>query len=76
MLRKRIDYRTHGLEFCGVAKGVDERIYEIVLHWFDHIKEIEDDRIAEWMYVGKCDCSRLLGLLRKRWIDFVNDFLK
>ena len=25
-------------ELCGMAKGVDERIEEDVLHWFNHVK--------------------------------------
>ena len=33
-------------EFCGVTKGVDERIDEGVLRWFDHVERIENDRIA------------------------------
>ena len=40
-------YRMHGLELCGVAKWVDERIDESVLRWFGHIERIEKDRILE-----------------------------
>ena len=32
-------------ELCGVAKGVDGRIDEGVLRWFDHVERMENDRI-------------------------------
>ena len=35
-----------GRELCGVAKGVNERI-DGVLRWFDHVKRMENDRIAK-----------------------------
>ena len=38
--------------FCGVAKGVDERINESVLQWFGHIERTGNDRIAKRVYVG------------------------
>ena len=34
-------------ELCGVVKGVDERIYESVLHWLSHIERIKNDSIAK-----------------------------
>ena len=34
-------------ELCRVMKGVDERIYEDVLRWFDHVERMENDRIAK-----------------------------
>ena len=27
-------------ELCGVTKGVDERIDEVVIKWFNHMKRI------------------------------------
>ena len=34
-------------EFCGVTKGVEERINESVLRWFGHVERMENDRIAK-----------------------------
>ena len=34
-----------------MMKGVDERIDEAVLWWFDHVERIENDRIANRFYV-------------------------
>ena len=33
--------------FCGVKKGLDERIDEIVIRWYGHVKRMERDRIAK-----------------------------
>ena len=33
-------------ELCGMAKGVNEKIEEDVLHWFSHVKRMENDKIA------------------------------
>ena len=41
-------------ELCGVRKGVDERIDEGVLQWFNHVESMDNDRIAKKKYVGKC----------------------
>ena len=41
-------------ELCRVTKEVEERINEGVLQWFDHVKEMENDRIGKRFYVGKC----------------------
>ena len=30
-------------EFCGVKKGIDERIDEGVLWWFSHVVKMEND---------------------------------
>ena len=57
-------------ELCGVAKWLDERIDESVLHWFGHIER--KIGLLKGGYVG----IRLVGRLRKRWIDSVNDCLK
>ena len=40
-------------EFCGVKKGLDERIDEGMLQWFAHVERMERDRIAKRVYVGK-----------------------
>ena len=60
-------------EFCGVMKGVDEKIDERVLRLFGHM---ENYRITKWVYVGECAGSRLVHSLWKRWIDTVKDYLK
>ena len=56
------------LEFCRVAKGVDERIDKCVLHWFGHIERMRNNRIAKRIYVGESEGIRLVGRLQK-WID-------
>ena len=38
----------------GVTKGVDERIDDGVLWWFDYVEMMEKDRIAKRVYVGVC----------------------
>ena len=38
-------------ELCGVTKGVEERIDEVVLRWFGHEKRRENDSIAKKVYV-------------------------
>ena len=38
-------------ELCGVTKGVDKRIDEIVLRWFGHMERMENDRIARRVYL-------------------------
>ena len=39
-------------KLCRIAKGVDKRIEEDVLHWFSHVERMEYDRIAKRLYVG------------------------
>ena len=34
-------------KLCGVRKGLDERIEEGVLRWFDHVERMERERIAK-----------------------------
>ena len=63
-------------EFCGVKKGVDERIDEGVLRWFGHVEKRERDRIDKRVYVGECAGSCSVGRPRKRWIDNVKDCLR
>ena len=47
---RRMDRVPNALirQLCGVAKGVNERIYETVLRWSGHIERMENDRIAMW----------------------------
>ena len=59
-----------------VKKGLDERIDEGVLRWFDHVEKMERDRIAKRIYVGVCAGSRSVGRPRKIWIDTVEECLK
>ena len=63
-------------QLCGVTKGLDEKIAEGVLRWFAHVERMKNDRIAKRVYVGECAGRRLVGRLRKRWIDTVKDCLK
>ena len=60
-------------EFCGVRKGLHERIDESVLWWFGHV---ERDRIAKRIYLGECAYSCLVGRPRKRWIDTVKECVR
>ena len=39
-------------ELSGMTKGVNERIDEGVLRWFGHVERMEDDSIANRVYVG------------------------
>ena len=48
----------HGLELCGLAKGIDES----VIRWFGHIEIMENLRTAKRVCVG----SRLVGRPWKR----------
>ena len=41
-------------ELCRMAKGMDKRIEEDVLHRFSHVERMENDRIAMRLYVGEC----------------------
>ena len=55
-----------------MTKGVDEKIDEGVLRWFDRSMErIENDRVAKRVNVGE-----FVGRPRKRRIDAVKDCLK
>ena len=57
-------------------KGVDKKVDEGVLEWFDNVKRMEKDRIAKRVNVGESAGSRLVGRPRKRWIDTMEDYLK
>ena len=63
-------------QLCRVMKGLEDRIDEGVLQWFDHVERMENDRIGKRVYVGVCAGSHSLGILRKRWINTVKVFLK
>ena len=56
-------------ELCGMAKGVNERIEEDVLHWFRHVERMEHDRIAKRLYVGEFIGSTSMGQPRKEEVD-------
>ena len=34
-------------ELCGMMKGVDENIDEIVLRWFGHVERMKNDRFPK-----------------------------
>ena len=55
-----------------VVKEVDKIINESILQWFSHIERMENNMISKKVYVG----SYLIGQIKKRWIDSVNDYLK
>ena len=59
-----------------MVKGTEERNGESVLRWFGHNDCTENDTIANMVYVGECVGSSLVGRLRKRRFDSVNDYLK
>ena len=59
-------------ELFGVVIWVDES----VLRWFGHIERMENDRSAKIVYMGECVGIHLVGQSRKRWIYFVNDWVK
>ena len=63
-------------EFCGLAKGVDEKTEEDVRRWSSHVERMENERTARRVYVGLCAGSHSVGIPRKRWIDTVKDCLK
>ena len=59
-----------------MMKGLDERIDEGVLRWFDHMDRMENERISKRVYVGVCTGSRSVGRPRKRWTNTVKDCLR
>ena len=40
-------------EFCGVKKGVEEKIDEGVLQWLGHVERMENDRMIGSHLVGR-----------------------
>ena len=65
---RRMDrvHNTRKREFCGVKKGLNERIDEGVISWFGHVERMENDRFAKRIYVGECAGSCSMGRPRKR----------
>ena len=63
-------------QLCGLTKGVDEKIDEIVLRWFGRVERMENNRIAKRVYVDECAGSRSVGRPQKRWINTLKDCLK
>ena len=63
-------------EFGGVAKGVDEKIDEGILHWLGHVERKEKERIAKRVCVREYPASHSVGRLWKRWIDTIKKCLK
>ena len=59
-----------------MTKGVDERIDEGVFLWFGHVERIENDRIANRVYVGECADSHSVGRSWKRWIGVMKECLR
>ena len=41
-------------QLCGGTKGVDKKIDEGVIRWLGHVERMENDRIAERVYLGEC----------------------
>src|SRR5678816_1446621 len=41
-------------EWCGVKKGVNERINESMLRWFGHVERMNESRLVKRMYSGEC----------------------
>ena len=56
-------------ELCRKKKGLDERIHESVLWWFNHVERMQNDRIAKRFYVGECTGNCLMGRPWKKLID-------
>ena len=56
-------------ELRGMAKGVDERIVEDVLHWFSHVERIGNNRIANRLYVGESAGRSSAGQPLKEEVD-------
>ena len=59
-------------DLCGVKKEVNVIIDRSVLHWFGHIER----NIVKRIYAGKCMGSSPVGLMRRRWIDELNNCLR
>ena len=49
----------------------DERSGDGILRWLDHVGGMENDRMVKRMHVVECADSRVVGQLRKSWIDTV-----
>src|SRR5678815_3550373 len=49
--------------------GVNQRINESTLRWFNHVERMDDSRLVKWMYSGECAGNRSAGRPRKKWIE-------
>src|SRR5678816_1567325 len=63
-------------ETCGVKKGVNERINESMLRWFDYVERMNDSRLVKRMYSGECVGNRPAGRPKKKWIESVKECLQ
>ena len=63
-------------EWCGVKKGVNERINESMLRWFGHVERMNESRLVKRMYSGECVGNRPAGRPKRKWIESVNECLK
>ena len=59
-----------------MTKGINEKIDEGILRWFEHVEIMENDRIAKGVYVGECAGSRSVCQPWKRSIETVDDCLE
>ena len=62
-------------ELCEMAKGVEERIEEDVLHWSSHVERMENDRIAKRLYIGEFADISSAGQPRKEEMDLSHEGL-
>ena len=53
-------------QLCGVTKGLDKKIDNIILRLFSHMERMENDGIAKKVYVGECAGIHSVGRLWKR----------
>src|SRR5678815_2321686 len=63
-------------EWCGVKKGVNERINESMLRWFGHVERMNGSRLVKRMYSGECVGNRPVGRPNKKWIESVKECLQ
>ena len=57
-----------------MMKGMHENIDEGILRWFGHAMRMENDVIAERVYIEKYAGSRSVGMMWKRWIVTVKEY--
>ena len=62
-------------ELCREMMDLDERI-DGVFRLFSHVERIENDRVAERVYVGECAGICSVGKPRSRSIDIMKVCLK
>src|SRR5678816_785926 len=63
-------------EWCGVKKGVNERINESMLRWFCHVERMNESRLVKRMYSGECVGNQPAGRPKKKWIESVKECLE